>query len=128
MFHLVSASTMTFTTFSQKGDTLYVGGSFHTINGQSNNYLRAVDLTNDALLSWNPVIDGSIECMTNSGQELFVSGFSASWRSKPEDGWPHLIVPRFPYSMDCKTWLWVHLPDVWKMEKGMFIWVVISRQ
>ncbi|HNQ00217.1 MAG TPA: T9SS type A sorting domain-containing protein, partial [Bacteroidia bacterium] len=52
-----------------------VGGSFHTINGQSNNYLRAVDLTNDALLSWNPVIDGSIECMTNSGQELFVSGF-----------------------------------------------------
>jgi hypothetical protein len=54
---------------------LYVGGSFHTINGQSNNYLRAVDLSNDALLAWNPIIDGSIECMTNTGQELFVSGF-----------------------------------------------------
>jgi hypothetical protein len=36
------------------GTTLYIGGAFNSVNGQTRNGLAALDISNGGLLSWNP--------------------------------------------------------------------------
>jgi hypothetical protein len=56
------------------GNTLYLGGRFTQMGGQSRNRLAAVDLTTGALQAWNPDANNSIEAMTVSGNVLYVGG------------------------------------------------------
>ncbi|RME89794.1 MAG: hypothetical protein D6767_07870 [Candidatus Hydrogenedentota bacterium] len=55
------------------GNTIYVGGIFSTINGQSRNNLAAVD-TSGNLLSFNPNLDNAVYALAISGTTLYVGG------------------------------------------------------
>ncbi|MBN1637992.1 MAG: delta-60 repeat domain-containing protein, partial [Ignavibacteriales bacterium] len=63
------------------GDTLFVGGNFTTIGGQSRNRIAKLNTTNgSADLSWNPNSDGpiySIEITSNSN-DVFAGGIFTS--------------------------------------------------
>ena len=58
------------------GTTLYVGGDFTTIGGQSRNRLAALDATNGDVLAWNPGADNTVESIVKSTNEgtLYIGG------------------------------------------------------
>jgi trimeric autotransporter adhesin len=60
------------------GSTVYIGGDFFTINGQTHWYLGAVDATSGAVLSWAPKLSGGGYTVVNSiqpsGSSIIVGG------------------------------------------------------
>lgn len=56
------------------GGTLYVGGIFYEINGQSRKHLAAFDLGTGNLLPWNPNCNNEVLDITVSGARIFVAG------------------------------------------------------
>src|SRR5215211_5212524 len=47
--------------FTQIGTTLYIGGSFTRVGGQTVNDLAAIDTTTGAVISaWKPITDGVV--------------------------------------------------------------------
>lgn len=56
------------------GSTLYIAGRFDSINGQVRSNLAAIDLATGQLTAWQPVINGSISCITKRGTDLFIGG------------------------------------------------------
>jgi len=62
------------------GGTLYLGGSFTTVNGSTRNRLAACDATDGHLLTWNPNANGVVRALKVSpaGTRVYVGGdFSA---------------------------------------------------
>lgn len=55
------------------GSTVYVGGSFTSVKGQSRKYLVAVDQTG-APTAWNPILKGSVNALVLSGRTLYAGG------------------------------------------------------
>lgn len=49
------------------GDTLYVGGTFDSVAGETRTGLAAIDLSNTTLSTWNPVVE--------SGEDIRISKF-----------------------------------------------------
>ncbi|MEE8399226.1 MAG: chitobiase/beta-hexosaminidase C-terminal domain-containing protein [Desulfobacterales bacterium] len=56
--------------------TLYVGGTFDTIGGESRNNIAALDtaLDTDSATSWDPDIDDTVHTMALNGTTLYVGG------------------------------------------------------
>lgn len=64
-------------TMEQVGETIYVGGTFSSIGGQSRVGLGAISTVDGKPTDWNPVITGSnlwIEDIAVSGESVFVGG------------------------------------------------------
>lgn len=59
-----------------RGGTLYVGGDFTLIEGQSRAHLAAIDTATDAVLAWNPAPDGPVRAIVPrlDGTAVFVGG------------------------------------------------------
>lgn len=56
------------------GDTVYVGGSFSTISGDSRDYAAALSTNTAAVRDWNPVPDGTVNTLAVSGGKVYVGG------------------------------------------------------
>ena len=61
-------------TFLAFESTLYLGGNFTSVNGQTRNHLAALDLATGQLSSWNPNANGNVVAMTGNGGTVYVSG------------------------------------------------------
>lgn len=58
-----------------KGNTLYAGGFFGSVNGVTRNYLAALDATTGAVVpGWDPNPDGYIWAMTLGPQTVYAGG------------------------------------------------------
>jgi len=66
------------------GSTLYLGGAFSPVAGQSRQNLAAIDVETAALLPWSPRAPGPITGMaTTSSGGIYVSGDFATFASQP---------------------------------------------
>jgi hypothetical protein len=57
------------------GSTIYVGGSFTTIGGQSRSNIAAVSTSDGTATAWNPTADGGVLAIALSGSAVYVGGF-----------------------------------------------------
>ncbi len=57
------------------GTTLYVGGDFTTVDGQSRNHLAAFDTATGALTSWNPNVNSRVTALALRGTTLYAGGY-----------------------------------------------------
>lgn len=78
---------------SEDGNTIYVGGSFQKIGGQSKAKIAAVDATTGAVLSFTPpafLSDSNsvpyIESLAQSGSKLFIGGDITSVAGQTRNG------------------------------------------
>lgn len=61
------------------GSTVYIGGTFTSVNSTARNRLAAVDAASGALKSFNPNMNNNVRAITSLGGRLFVGGeFSAA--------------------------------------------------
>jgi hypothetical protein len=58
-----------------RGTTLYVGGRFSSVNGQTRNNLAALDTRTGDVLEWNPNVNGEVRCILAHGEDLYVGGY-----------------------------------------------------
>jgi hypothetical protein len=65
------------------GTTLYVGGLFNMVNGQSRSNLAAFDTTTAQLLDWQPQIDNTVTQLLVSSNTLYVGGFFNTVERQP---------------------------------------------
>jgi fibronectin type 3 domain-containing protein len=74
-FRATTNSTVT-SLASDGGSTLYVGGTFRTVNGQSRSGLAAVDTGSGALKGWAPGITGSgqVDALAFAGGAVYAGG------------------------------------------------------
>ncbi len=70
--HALSASAV--------GSTVYVGGDFSTVNGESvdRNRIAAFDSTSATTTSWNPSASHDVKALAASGSDVFAGGTFAS--------------------------------------------------
>lgn len=54
--------------------TLYVGGSFTNVNGQTRNRLTALDAVSGSLLAWNPDANGAVNALAVYGTNVYLGG------------------------------------------------------
>ncbi len=59
-----------------KGSTLYVGGSFPTINGIARPCLAAFSIDSNTLLSWNPSASSAITAICLNGSTVYVGSYN----------------------------------------------------
>lgn len=59
---------------SLSGSTLYIGGTFTSINGTARNRVAAIDTTNGSLLSWNPNANGTVSAIATRGSVVYLGG------------------------------------------------------
>ncbi len=67
-----------------RGATIYAGGDFTSIGGQSRNYIAALDPTTGLVTDWNPNADGSVNVLMESGGIIYAGGYftgiGGQWR------------------------------------------------
>ena len=73
------------------GSTVYVGGSFASIGGQSRNGLAAVDITSGSATSWNPnpsggFFGGEMASVSVNGSTVYVGGSFTSVGGQARSG------------------------------------------
>lgn len=56
------------------GSTIYVGGHFTTIGGQTRTCFAALDQDTGVATAWNPQANGAVEAMAVSGSTLYLGG------------------------------------------------------
>ncbi|MBU0975354.1 hypothetical protein KJ918_01020, partial [Patescibacteria group bacterium] len=61
-------------TLTVSGSTVYVGGGFTTIGGQSRNFLAALDTTSGNATAWNPNANSQVSTIAVSGSIVYVGG------------------------------------------------------
>ncbi|PWU19207.1 MAG: hypothetical protein C5B50_07090 [Verrucomicrobia bacterium] len=54
--------------------TLYVGGGFTNVSGQTRNRLAALDSSSGALLSWNPNANSNVRTMALTSSNMYIGG------------------------------------------------------
>jgi hypothetical protein len=59
---------------SPDGSTVYVGGSFRTVDGESRNHIAAFSTATGALLPWNPGVGGKVSAIATAGNVVYVGG------------------------------------------------------
>lgn len=64
--------------FLLAGDTLYAGGEFTKIGGQTRSYLAALDATTGEVLPWNPSASWPVYALARSINTIYVGGLF-SW-------------------------------------------------
>ena len=68
---------------AMKGDTMYVGGSFSQVNGQTRVNLAAVRLSTGANVAWGGTADAQVRVLAVDGDDLFVGGDFTHASSQP---------------------------------------------
>jgi hypothetical protein len=66
-----------------KGSTLYVGGTFQTLNGRRRNHVAALDAVSGAVLRWNPDADQGVNALALSGNTIYLAGEFTHLGGKP---------------------------------------------
>jgi hypothetical protein len=56
------------------GSTVYVGGRFTQVGGQTRNYIAAIDAATGAVTSWNPNADGEVHTLRVIGSTVYAAG------------------------------------------------------
>ena len=56
------------------GSTVYVGGAYTGIGGQTRNYIAAVAASNGAVSAWNPNANSSVLALARSGTTIYAGG------------------------------------------------------
>ena len=56
------------------GSTVYAGGYFTTIGGQTRNCIAALDATTGLAMAWNPIADNSVLALAVSGSTIYAGG------------------------------------------------------
>jgi len=56
------------------GDTLYAGGYFTLIGGQTRNYIAAISVTSGEVTGWDPNASWPVLAMARSGNTMYVGG------------------------------------------------------
>ena len=56
------------------GSTVYAGGGFTSIGGQTRNRIAAIDTATGTATSWNPNASGSVNALAVSGSTVYVCG------------------------------------------------------
>lgn len=69
------------------GSTIYVGGTFTTIGGQSRSNIAAVSTTEGMATAWDPSADNAVNAIALSGNVVYVGGFFQNI-----GGAPHLAI------------------------------------
>ena len=59
---------------SPDGTTVYVGGSFTTVDGKPRNHIAAFSTTTGALLSWNPDVERPGRPIATFGNNVYIGG------------------------------------------------------
>ncbi len=59
---------------SVSGGSLYVGGAFTTIHGQTRNRLAKFDINTGELLSWAPNVNNTVWAIAVSGSNVYIGG------------------------------------------------------
>lgn len=59
---------------SSDGATVYAGGTFTNIGGQTRNRLAALNMSDGLATTWNPNAGNTVRALLRSGSELFVGG------------------------------------------------------
>lgn len=72
-----------------RGDTVYAGGNFLSIGGQTRHYLAGLDARSGQALAWDPSPDLHVNAIVLDGDSAYVGG--AFWRV---GGQSHFIVAR----------------------------------
>lgn len=73
-------------TLALRGDTLFVGGSFTTINGTPRLNLAAVDANSAAVLPWNVSVDGLVQALDLVDDTLYIGGWFRAIAGQPRPG------------------------------------------
>ncbi|GAB4435460.1 MAG: hypothetical protein Fur0044_32730 [Anaerolineae bacterium] len=61
-------------TVAQSDSTVYAGGAFNTIGGQSRDNLAALDAATGSVLPWNPDANGPVHTLVISGSTIYAGG------------------------------------------------------
>ena len=67
------------------GDTVFFGGDFVEVEGQSRSGLAAVDATTGAIRPWDPNVSGYVTSMALSGGTVYVAGWFDAIGGQPRD-------------------------------------------
>ena len=89
----LGSSNNTITSMTTDGfGTLYLGGTFGTVNGSVRKGLAALDSSTGALLPWNPsvVSPGQVDAVTYSGGSIYAGGNFAGISSPSGTSGPYL--------------------------------------
>ncbi|MFL5895831.1 MAG: hypothetical protein ACJ76Z_12065 [Thermoleophilaceae bacterium] len=65
------------------GDTIYIGGSFTSVNGQPRTNLAAISAADGSLTSWAPATDGDVYALAAAGSTIYAGGQFANAGSPP---------------------------------------------
>ncbi|QHT66432.1 T9SS type A sorting domain-containing protein [Rhodocytophaga rosea] len=68
------------------GSTVYVGGSFSSIDGQARNALAAIDATTGVVTAWNPNPDGGVNTLAVVGNKVYAGGVFSSIGGQARNG------------------------------------------
>src|SRR5436190_1902478 len=70
---------------SSSGGTIYVGGDFVHVGGQSRLRIAALDATTGAATGWNPGADNSVRVLAVSGGTVYAGGFFTTIGGQPRN-------------------------------------------
>jgi hypothetical protein len=56
------------------GDTIYIGGTFTSVNGQPRTNLAAVSAADGSLTAWAPTTDNEVDALAASGSAIYAGG------------------------------------------------------
>ncbi|HVP15659.1 MAG TPA: hypothetical protein VMS88_08945, partial [Terriglobales bacterium] len=60
------------------GSTVYAGGYFTSIGGQTRNHIAALDATTGAATDWNPNANDAVDALALSGSTVYAGGYFTS--------------------------------------------------
>jgi hypothetical protein len=83
------------------GTTVYAGGFFSTIGGQSRGRIAALDAGTGLATSWDPNPDGGVSALATNGTSVYAGGNFSTFRLPTGNGVPvdttsGLAIPGFP--------------------------------
>jgi len=70
---------------AMSGNTVYVGGQFTNIGGQSRNYIAALDATTGTATAWAPDADSTVFALAVSGGTVYAGGLFANIGGQPRN-------------------------------------------
>ena len=71
---------------AMRGTTLYVGGSFSNVDGQSRPNAAAIDTTTGQLLPWNPSPDQQVQAIATDASAVYLGGSFTSLGATTRNG------------------------------------------
>ena len=78
-------NTSSVTTMDIQNNTLYIGGYFTDIAGETRTNLAAIDLTTGIPTSWNPNASNTVKTLTIDNDTVYVGGFFTSVDGQPRN-------------------------------------------